>query len=676
MNIEILAPAGAKEQLIAAVQSGADAVYLGFGQFNARRRAKNFDFDELCQAVEYCHERGVRVHAALNTLVKENELDAAYDAVKQVALAGVDAVIIQDLAVAKIVRECVPDLEMHASTQLSVHNVAGVKALEKLGFSRVVLARELSEKEIEKICASTKMEVEVFVHGAQCMCLSGGCYLSSILGGRSGNRGLCAQPCRLDFNVNSRPYALSLKDMSLINYLPRLIEKGVSSVKIEGRMKRPEYVAMAVSCCKDVLEGRKPQIEALRKVFSRSGFTDGYFADNRTVEMFGWRNKEDVVAAFDVLKDIANTYKNENPRVKIDVTARIKAEEQVLVTISDGKNVVTVGGDAPEKAINRETTAEDVIKQLSKTGGTPYKINKTDVACEKGLSVPLSSLNKMRREALEKLSALRRQKREYEIFPIEKALTRENVEAPSRKFPEILVRVENPAQAALLPKNIGLVVPANKITKECFEFELVIGEIPSIIFPFDEEKQEAILLEKKQMGLENVLCDNIGAVHLANKLGLNAVGGWGLNLLNSEAVNEYRKLGVKETLISFETSKGNLREISCKKKGIMAYGYLPLMRMRACPAKTKDGCKGCSGVNTLTDRIGKSFTLVCNDKKYTTLLNSVPLFVSRNEINADFYMLHFTLETQKQVKKIFDLFSFGGEIDFERTKGLYFKTLQ
>ena len=676
MNIEILAPAGAKEQLVAAVQSGADAVYLGFGQFNARRRAKNFDFDELCQAVEYCHERGVRVHVALNTLVKQDELDAAYDAVKQVALAGVDAVIIQDLSVAKIVRECVPNLEMHASTQLSVHNVAGVKALEKLGFSRVVLARELSEKEIAKICASTKMEVEVFVHGAQCMCLSGGCYLSSILGGRSGNRGLCAQPCRLDFNINSRPYALSLKDMSLINYLPRLLEMGVSSVKIEGRMKRPEYVAMAVACCKDVLEGRKPQIETLKKVFSRSGFTNGYFADNRTVEMFGWRNKEDVVAAQGVLKDIANTYKNENPRVEITVKASIKRDEPVTVTVFDGKNQVAVSGEIPQEAISRETTVQDVQKQLSKTGGTPYKVEKIEIDCQNGLSVPLSSLNALRRDALEQLASIRKQKKEYEILPKEVAITDTNIEIPAREFPEILVRVENFEQARLLPKNVGLVIPANKITKECFEFDFVIGEIPSIIFPFDEDKQEAILLEKKKMGLENVLCDNIGAVHLANKLGLNAIGGWGLNLLNSEAVNEYRKLGVNETVISFETSKGNLREISCKKKGIMAYGYLPLMRMRACPAKAKDGCKNCSGINKLTDRMGKSFTLVCSDKKYTTLLNSVPLFVSKNEISADFYLLYFTQEKDKQVKKIFDLFCLGGEIDFERTKGLYFKTLQ
>ena len=365
--LEILAPAGGEEQLKAAVNAGADAVYLGFGAFNARRNAKNFDFEGLRNAVKYCHGRGVKVHAALNTLVLENELESALNDAKKAAEAGVDAVIVQDLGLAKMIHESIPALPMHASTQLTIHNKSGVLEAKRLGFSRVVLARELTLNEIKDIAQSTDIEIEVFIHGALCMCVSGGCYLSSVLGQRSGNRGLCAQPCRLDFNINNRDHALSLKDMCHIGKINELEQAGVTSVKIEGRMKRPEYVFEAVEACRIACSGGRPDMETLKKVFSRSGFTDGFLTGKRTLDMFGYRQKEDVIAAESVLRDIENKYKGEVGRVKISAEFTLKENENACFTVSDGENRVEISGDLPDKAQNRSITEADIKKQISKT---------------------------------------------------------------------------------------------------------------------------------------------------------------------------------------------------------------------------------------------------------------------------------------------------------------------
>ena len=253
---EILAPAGSFDSLIAAVQCGADAVYLGGKGMNARRSAGNFDAEELRRAVEYCHLRDVKVYQTINIVMFQHETDEAIDTIRQAAEAGVDAVLTQDLAIARMVRECAPSLPIHASTQMSIHNIEGVRLCEELGFSRAVLARELTAGEIAAICAATPLEIEVFVHGALCMSVSGQCYLSSMIGGRSGNRGLCAQPCRLPFSADGGgEYALSLKDLSLADRIGELTRMGVASLKIEGRMKRPEYVAAAVTAVRRAREG-------------------------------------------------------------------------------------------------------------------------------------------------------------------------------------------------------------------------------------------------------------------------------------------------------------------------------------------------------------------------------------------------------------------------------------
>lgn len=326
LNPEILAPAGSMESLTAAVRCGADAVYIGAKRYSARASAQNFDKQELEKAVYYCHARGVKVYLALNTLLTDDEMDDAAETVKEACSLPVDAVIVQDIGLASFIRSACPSLRLHGSTQMSIHTPQGAKELYRQGFSRVVLARELSKEEIAEIAESCPIELEVFVHGALCMSVSGQCYFSSLLGGRSGNRGQCAQPCRLPFSVQGGTgHDLSLKDLSLLHHLGGLRGLGVHSFKIEGRMKRPEYVAASVAAAKKAVSlGFLPYEDSklLEQVFSRSGFTDGYYGEQLGRKMFGTRTKEDVAGAQPaLLSQIRAQYKDEKQRIPVSFGA-------------------------------------------------------------------------------------------------------------------------------------------------------------------------------------------------------------------------------------------------------------------------------------------------------------------------------------------------------------------
>ncbi|MEG1777996.1 MAG: U32 family peptidase, partial [Angelakisella sp.] len=408
--MEILAPVGGSEQLLAAVRSGANAVYLGSKGFNARRNAQNFDREGLARAVRYCHGRGAAVHVTLNTLFTDDETLRLVDEIELIATSGADAVIVQDMGVAALVRSCCPTLAMHASTQLSVHSVAGALFMKEMGFSRLVLARELTAAEIKEIKDKSGLEVEVFVHGALCMSMSGNCYLSALLGERSGNRGLCAQPCRLNFIARGREYALSLKDLSLIEQMDELVAAGVDSIKIEGRMKRPEYVSAAVTACKQKLAGEQPDMEKLQAVFSRSGFTDGYFAGKRDVNMFGYRRKEDVTAAAGVLGELAAVYRGENPLIPIAMKFTMKYDCPVT-------HSVTLSGEPPQKAINRPTDIELVRRGAEKLGGTPFLLRQLKAELDDGLMVPISAINSLRSAAAQQLLAAREETKPHQFTP-------------------------------------------------------------------------------------------------------------------------------------------------------------------------------------------------------------------------------------------------------------------
>ncbi len=396
----MLAPVGGEEQLLAAVRCGANAVYFGLQNFNARRNADNFNSENLAQTIKYCHDREVKAYITINTIVLNSELSEMKKTVDTAINAGADGLITQDLAVVRYARG---RISLSASTQMAIHNVSGAKMAKQLGFDRVVLARELSLEEIKTIHDNVDIKLECFVHGAHCMSVSGNCYISSMLGGRSGNRGLCAQTCRLDWNIGGRDHALSLKDLSYVNHIQRLVSAGVSSFKIEGRMKRPEYVAAAVTSVKEALAGEYPDMEALQAVFSRQGFTDGYLSGRRDKSMFGYRTKEDVVAAESVLKDFAKLYEKETYFRDVDMVFTMKAGETAKLKCISGDRKSEVTGAIPKAALKIALDEEHVRKSLEKTGGTVYKLNKLTCILDDGLMLSAAEINKMRREALDAL---------------------------------------------------------------------------------------------------------------------------------------------------------------------------------------------------------------------------------------------------------------------------------
>ena len=674
---EILAPVGGKEQLFAAVRSGADAVYLGAKNFNARRNASNFEDSELSETVSYCHARGVKVHVTLNTLVMDSEIPALIEEIKSIAEAGVDAVIVQDLAVAKLVREICPTIEMHASTQMTIHDLAGALEAQKLGFCRAVLSRELSLEEIKYIAGRTDIELEAFVHGALCMCMSGCCYLSSVLGGRSGNRGLCAQPCRLDFRFGEKDHALSLKDMSHIEHIRELAEAGVCSFKIEGRMKRPEYVAAAVTACKAALAGEKPDIDSLRAVFSRQGFTDGYFTGKRNPDMFGFRSHDDVTAADKVLKNLTLLYKDEPKRVPVRMSLSISENAPSLLRISDGENEVSVTGGICEKAMRAPTDKALAERYLSKTGGTPFYLNELDFSAEGEPIIAAGEINEMRRNALAELLEIRGRTVPH---PVNEIAVPKAKKHPAEKT-VIRIRAEKYEQIAFENEAEAIILPIAEIEKhpEAIEKfgESLFAELPALIFPSDEEKIKNRLSALYEKGIRHALCENICALRIAKNCEMEIHGGHGLNILNSIALEEYEKLGVSDATVSFELTAPKIRDLGGNiRRGILGYGYLPLMRMRACPIKKASGCKNCSGSGKIKDRKGKEFSYLCFEKKFGTLLNSLPLYVADKDFSGiDFTTLYFTTESPENCRKIHDMFVNKTPADFEKTNGLYFREL-
>ena len=684
---EILAPAGSFDSLIAAVQCGADAVYLGGKGMNARRSAGNFDAEELRRAVEYCHLRDVKVYQTINIVMFQHETDEAIDTIRQAAEAGVDAVLTQDLAIARMVRECAPSLPIHASTQMSIHNIEGVRLCEELGFSRAVLARELTAGEIAAICAATPLEIEVFVHGALCMSVSGQCYLSSMIGGRSGNRGLCAQPCRLPFSADGGgEYALSLKDLSLADRIGELTRMGVASLKIEGRMKRPEYVAAAVTAVRRAREGEPVDFETLRSVFSRSGFTKGYFDGKIDREMFGRRQKEDVTSAAGVLGELEKLYAKENPLVPVTMGFTAGAGEAVALTVRDRDgHAVTVTGEAPLLAEKKPTDADRARQNLAKTGGTPYYAEVIDCTIGPGLLVPASALNALRREALEELTARRSA---VEPHPFTDRVPRLADAPADRRKPKLRARVS----AGQLTRRLAGYCDEFQVPLEEAEDVLasgfvrpdqVIVEIPRILFDGAPKALE-LLRRAGELGVRRAWCGNLGAVTLAREAGLLPEGGYSLNVTNAYALRECARLGLGACELSFELDLGEARRLDGGlAKGILAYGYLPLMALRNCPIQAAKGCRACRGYESLIDRKGVAFTVDCGAhdgrrREVSDLYNSVPLWLADRpeELRGfDFITLYFTRETPGVCERVAAAYAGepGAYQPEARTRGLYYR---
>lgn len=688
-KIEILAPAGNLDSLLAGIHSGADAVYFGYGELNARRNAKNFDEQSLAEASRLCKERGVKMHMTVNTMVYDREYDEVLRTLEIACKYGIDALIVQDLGVAKIVREAAPEMKMHASTQLTVHNVSGAWQAKELGFSRVVLAREMSREEILQVTTQVPVETEVFVHGALCMCVSGQCYMSSVIGERSGNRGLCAQPCRLPFASGRKgdsSYALSLKDLSLADRVKELMALGVDSFKIEGRMKRPEYVAAAVSQFKEAVRGAQADMDLMAAVFSRSGFTKGYFDAKLGQEMFGTRQKEDVLASQKVLKKLSDMASKDVARVGVDFAFSMKENEPAVLTASDGEgHTVQAQGEIPQQALKAPTTKELVWRSLEKTGGTFYYLNSLTCDLGEGLIYPASQLNSLRREALDKLTQLRGEIHEIPFHKPEKQPVPKHIGVQGEKLPlraavreiaQITERMGEVCELISVPLD-ELLKNKNNLPKEIVP--KISVSLPRVVFGDDEKYLAERLTECKHLGIGHLSTGNLGGVYLGRKMGFVLHGEFGLNIANAGCLAEYERLGLSDCLLSFELSLARARAVGgTLPRGLLIYGKLPLMVTRNCPIRLS-GCKDCKGFGTLTDRKKEVFEVRCTGRRYSEIFNSKPVYLAdkMDEVSGiDYGLLSFTSEGAKQVDRILLRYTQTHEPMENITRGLYYRNVK
>ena len=675
---EILSPVGSRETLFAAVRSGADAVYLGAKDFSARRNAENFTSDELKEVTSYCHIRGVKVYLTLNILIKDDEMSDALNLAEKAYNAGIDGIIVQDLGLAALLHKHLPELPLHASTQLSIHSPASLPLLKQLGFCQVVVAREMCFEDLKAFCAEAKkydITVEAFVHGALCMSVSGQCLLSAFLGSRSGNRGLCAGPCRLPFAAeNGTGYDLSLKDLSLIEYIHRLYEIGIRSFKIEGRMKRPEYVAAATKACKDALINGivdTDLAETLKNVFSRSGFTSGYLENKLGRDMFGIRTKENVTSADKAFPILHEIYRKEHKNVPVGIKAVIKESQPLSLTLSDGENQVTARGGIPQKAKNKALTYDDALKSLTKFGDTPYFDNGGSVNLDDGLFVPSSELNALRRTACELLDNARSQTKRTEKH-IKYTAEYQNIK--SNKIPKLIIRIESPNQ---IPADLtgiqAVIVPLESDFTKLDNVENLV-DIPRGII--SEKIIKERLVKYKEKGFNACLCGNLSTVEIAKSLGFNIIAATGLNIHNSESAHTIESLGAKAVILSNELTCDSLSSINSPvPKGVITYGNIPLMLFKNCPVKNGKKCADCNKDGVLTDRLGTKFPVRCR-MGYSELLNSVPLWLADKRENLkglDFEVLYFTNETHERVNEVITAYKNGYTADCKFTRGLFFK---
>ena len=693
--MEILSPAGSPEALRAAVCAGADAVYLGFGQFNARRGAKNFTRDEFASAASYCRLRGVKVYLTLNTLCSDRELPAAVDCAVQASQLGADAVLVQDMGLVRALRQAAPDLPLHASTQMTIHTLDGAKQAADLGITRAVLARELSRRDIAYICEHSPIEIEVFVHGALCMCYSGQCFMSSVIGGRSGNRGMCAQPCRLPYGWGDMAdgHPLSLKDMSLAGHLKELQEMGVASAKIEGRMKRPEYVYIVTKVYAGALrEGREStaqELSQLEQAFSRQGFTDGYFMENKGPDMFGIReeakNPKELFAQAKAAYD-----RGEGPGVPVKFYAMIRPGEPVQVGVEDREGrVVTAAGMAPDPARRRATTQADVEAQLSKTGGTPYRVTEVRSLVQEGLAVPLSSLNALRRQVLDGLSAQRAAlpQRRHGVF--KPGARYENY----RGEPDVYVSLRRAGQITfelIKARPDRITLPVEEIAahpdgvRGAVERGIPVAAVlPRICFDRELPKLREELDICKEAGVTDAYVGNLGLIPLCRELGFVMRGDFGLQVFNSQGVKEYKRLGLQSLTASFELKLAQIRDVSkAVDLEIIAYGRLPLMITENCAIKTQSGKCVCSNVNLLTDRKGVRFPVERAYGCRNEILNANKLFLAdkpQDWKKAGLRAIRLLFTTENGVECVQVLSAYRGKGNYvptDYTRGLYYRDVE
>lgn len=664
---ELLAPAGNMQALAAAVKNGANAVYLGMKDFSARAGADNFDSTTLPEALLLCRKAGVKVYVTLNTLVRDRELPLMRKHIRFLAESGVDGVIVQDLATACLVRRTAPELPLHASTQMSVYSLSGALALKEMGFRRVVLARELTLSEIEYIAQNSGLEIEVFVHGALCMCYSGHCYFSAVVGRNSGNRGRCAQPCRLPYEDS---YPLSLKDLSLLEHLDKLLGAGVCSFKIEGRLKSAAYVGSVTAAFADALEGRPPSeqtLQHLEDIFSRDGFTDGYLTNRLGREMFGTKQKteySDYKAALS-----ADQERKPFKRFTLNVQLSATVGQPARWTFTDGENTVTLESAPVAAAQNKPLDEELLTERLDKLSDTHYTLGYCVLNTAEDIFLPVSAINEARRQGCTLLDQKRAENHPtYAVFdtaiaspiPSQRQGKMQVLYQTSGAFDETFdhsgyAAVWLPAASAHLYRGDNRGVHIDHFTPE--------SALP------------ALIKSLKDADIPRVLVGNLGHIQPFLKAGFEVWGDYGLNITNSVSLAEYQKMGLNNACLSFELSLPQIRDLClCMPTTLIAYGRLPLMQFKNCVIKQKKNCLDHKGYEYLKDRKGHSFLLMCRPYCGNTLFNSLPLYLESELLQAFEKCdkrIDFTDETPTRARQVLESFTNGTLLKGEFTKGLY-----
>ena len=692
---EILAPAGSMQALEAAVRAGADAVYLGASVFSARQAAQNFTDEELEHAVAYCHARGVQVHLALNTLIADQEMEDALALAQHACTIGIDAVIVQDLGLARLLRRYAPALPLHASTQMSIFSPDGIRELAEMGFSRVVLARELTRKELAPLIQTAQqcgIQTEVFVHGALCMSVSGQCLMSAVLGSRSANRGRCAQPCRLPFCApGGTGYDLSLKDLSLLEAIAQGQLADIDSLKIEGRMKRPEYVAAAVHAVRSAVNGQAPTPQeqtALEAVFSRGGFTDGYFSGHIGKNMFGRRTAQDEQATRKILPSLHALYRRERQSVPISLTLSASPGQPALLTASDGTNTFPYSGSVVQQGtVPDENT---IHTQLAKSGGTPFRVEHITLHVDPNAGLRLSEINALRRGALNGLLAVRESPQPI-LFERTSDCNinddnRNNYNVQHFNRPKQRTLRARFSHAAQLPDDWELLRGLSAIylpieeKNETFAALLqhnlpVAAHLPRAFFG-QENMLRQRMTELRHLGVHTVLAENIASMHTARDLGMEIHTGQGFNLFNTYALQTAAEMGAHSVLCSPEMTLSQLRQLGTEiPRGIFAYGRLPLMLTRNCPLKNATDCGRCDPQRGITDRMGIQFSIACR-WGCSEIENSRPIWLADRlaELqDVDFLLLYFTDEDAERCRRVLDAYRSGGSPPEQYTRSLLWR---
>ena len=671
MKKELLSPAGDFDCLKGAVSAGADAVYLGGSRLNARESAKNFNDEELMEAVTYCHLRGVKVYITLNTVVSDREIASLEEYIKYLAEINIDGVILQSLGLASYVRCVAPSLEIHASTQLTVHSLDGVLQMHKLGFSRAVLSRELSAENVKYICENSPIEIETFVHGALCMCYSGQCYFSSVIGQRSGNRGRCAQPCRQPYKNG---YELSLKDLSVADMFKEYLSLGVTSFKIEGRLKDPQYVFGVTSIYRKLIDenrnATKEEVAYLAALFSRQGFTKAYLEGKPSKNMFGIRTQENKNQTAALEKFIL-TEKD------IPVSAEYQIDKNsIKITFNCKENSYLAEDNDVQPALTRGTTKEDVEKQLRKTGGTGFVVTDVTGNIEENLFIPVSKLNELRRLAIDGLKEALCGQKSIATGKCEIKTENKIFSKPVFNFHFNNLQQYNETKAIHnLAENIFLpLIYVKNVDNQAFSLPRIITDSEK---PFIAE----LLKIAKDKGVKKILCNTTDQIYLVREMGFEPVGNFTLNIFNSYDLNVFKELGVNNGTLSCELSLSKIKDIDkCINTNIVVYGRLPLMVTENCIIKNAGKCINFKGYYSITDKTGHTFPVICHHPHRNIILNSNPVYVADklyeiSKYNVYGYDFHFTVEKGKEIIDIVNRYLREEKANFPFTRGLLFKNV-